>query len=84
LKLQDGAFGVHYATVFVTPLQKLLQLLERQNAEFTVIRKELKEQRAKLQRRNTYKKGKRVRLQGEFAFSTADVLKIAAEEKCKT
>lgn len=48
-----------------------------------MIRKELEEQRAILKRRNTHKKGKRVRLQGEFVFSTADVLKIAreAEEK---
>ena len=62
---------------------RVTQLLERQNAELTVIRRELQEQRAVLQRRNTHKKGKRVRLQGEFVFSTADVLKIAreAEEK---
>lgn len=62
---------------------RVTQLLERQNAELTVIRKELEEQRAVLQRRNTHKKGKRVRLQGEFVFSTADVLQIAqeAEEK---
>ncbi|KFZ23653.1 hypothetical protein V502_01869 [Pseudogymnoascus sp. VKM F-4520 (FW-2644)] len=62
---------------------QVTQLLERQNAELTVIKKELQEQRAVLQRRNTHKKGKRVRLQGEFVFSTADVLKIAweAEEK---
>lgn len=62
---------------------RVTQLLERQNAELTVIRKELEEQRGVLQRRNTHKKGKRVKLQGEFVFSTADVLKIAreAEEK---
>ncbi|KFY16725.1 hypothetical protein V492_01133 [Pseudogymnoascus sp. VKM F-4246] len=62
---------------------RVTQLLERQNAELTVIRRELQEQRAVLQRRNTHRKGKRVRLQGEFVFSTADVLKIAreAEEK---
>lgn len=40
---------------------RVTQLLERQNAELTVIRKELQEQRAVLQRRNTHKKGKRVR-----------------------
>ena len=62
---------------------RVTQLLERQNTELTVIKKELEEQRAILQRRNTYKKGKRVKLQGEFVFSTADILKIAqeAEEK---
>lgn len=62
---------------------RVTQLLERQNAELTVIRKELQEQRAILQRRNTHKTGKRVRLQGEFVFSTADILKMAreAEEK---
>ncbi|KFZ03577.1 hypothetical protein V502_10831 [Pseudogymnoascus sp. VKM F-4520 (FW-2644)] len=62
---------------------RVTQLLERQNSELIVIRKELEEQRAILKRLNTHKKGKRVRLQGEFVFSTADVLKIAqeAEEK---
>ena len=59
---------------------RVTQLLERQNAELVVIRKELEEQRAILKRRNTHKKGKRIKL-----FSTADVLKIAreAEEKQK-
>ncbi|KFZ17822.1 hypothetical protein V501_01531, partial [Pseudogymnoascus sp. VKM F-4519 (FW-2642)] len=38
---------------------RVTQLLERQNAELTVIRKELQEQRAILQRRNTHKTGKR-------------------------
>lgn len=48
-----------------------------------MIRKELEEQKEVLRRRNTHKKGKRVKLQGEFVFSTADVLKIVqeAEEK---
>jgi hypothetical protein len=62
---------------------RVTQLLERQNAELIVIRKELQEQRVVLQRRNTHKKGKRVRLQGEFVFSTADVLKIAQEAEKK-
>lgn len=61
----------------------MTQLLKRQNAELTVIRKELEEQRAVLQRRNTHKKGKRVRLQGKFVFSTANVLKIAQEAEKK-
>ncbi|KFY29173.1 hypothetical protein V491_00149, partial [Pseudogymnoascus sp. VKM F-3775] len=62
---------------------RVTRLLERQNAELVVLRKEVQEHKAILQRRNTHKKGKRVKLQGEFVFSTADVLKIAreAEEK---
>lgn len=62
---------------------RVTQLLERQNAELVVIKKELEEQRAILKRRNTHKNGKRIKLQGEFVFSTAEVLKIAreAEEK---
>ena len=58
---------------------RVTQLLERQNAELVVIRKELEEQRAVLNRRNNHKKGKRVKLQGQFVFSTAEVLRIAQE-----
>lgn len=48
-----------------------------------MLRKEINEHKAILQQRNTHKKGKRIKLQGEFVFSTAGVLKIAreAEEK---
>ncbi|KAG9246840.1 hypothetical protein BJ878DRAFT_416120, partial [Calycina marina] len=62
---------------------RVTKLLERQNAELIVLRRENEEQKALLQRRKTHKKGKRIKLQGEFVFSTADVLKIAreAEEK---
>lgn len=59
--------------------RRVTQLLKRQNAERIVIRKELEEQRAILNRRKTYKKGKRIKLQGKFVFSTAEVLKIARE-----
>jgi hypothetical protein len=58
---------------------RVTKLLERQNAELIVLRKEISEHRAILQQWNTYKKGKRIKLQGEFVFSTADVLKIARE-----
>lgn len=59
--------------------RRVTQLLEKQNAELVVIRKELEEQRAILNQRKTHKKGKRVRLQGQFVFSTTEVLKIARE-----
>jgi hypothetical protein len=59
--------------------RRVTQLLERQNAELVVIRKELQEQRAILNRGKTHKKGKRVKSQGQFVFSTAEVLKIARE-----
>lgn len=59
--------------------RRVTQLLERQNAELVVIRKELEEQRAILNQRKTHKRGKRVKLQGQFVFSTAEVLKIARE-----
>jgi hypothetical protein len=52
---------------------RVTQLLEKQNAELVVIRKELQGQREVLQRRNTHNKGKRIKLQGEFVFSTADI-----------
>lgn len=58
---------------------RVTQLLERQNAELIVIRKELEEQRAVLNRRKAHRKGKRVKLQGHFVFSTSEVLKITEE-----
>lgn len=49
-----------------------------------MLRKELSEQKAVLQRRRTHKRGKRVKLEGQFVFSTADVLKIAREAEQET
>jgi hypothetical protein len=52
-----------------------------------VLRNELSEHKAILQQRRTYKNGKRIKLQGEFVFSTistADVLRIAQEAEENT
>jgi hypothetical protein len=65
--------------------KRMTQLVESQNAELTILRKELQECRELLQTRKKRTKGKRIKLQGEFVFSTEEVLKIVreAEEKPK-
>jgi hypothetical protein len=62
---------------------RVTPLLKRQNAELLVIRKELQEHKEILQRRKTHKNGKRIKLQGEFVFNTADILKIARDSEEK-
>jgi hypothetical protein len=57
----------------------MMKLLERQNAELAVLRRENSEHKAILQRRKAHKTGKRVKLLGEFVFSTAEHKKIARE-----
>ena len=56
-------------------------LLETQNAKLSIIQKELNECRELLQTRKVRTKGKRIKLQGEFVFSTVEVLKIVEEAK---
>ena len=46
-----------------------------------MIWKELEEQRTILNQQKTHKKGKRVKLQDQFVFSTTEVLKIARKAK---
>ncbi|KAG9242992.1 hypothetical protein BJ878DRAFT_424702, partial [Calycina marina] len=59
--------------------RRMASLVERQNAELILLRKQLEDQKAILDTRNSHKKGKRVKLQGQFVFSTEDVLKIVRE-----
>lgn len=59
--------------------KRMTALLDTQNAKFSIIQKELSECRELLQIRKMRTKGKRIKLQGEFVFSTAEVLKIVQE-----
>ncbi|ODQ70194.1 hypothetical protein LIPSTDRAFT_58111 [Lipomyces starkeyi NRRL Y-11557] len=93
----DGTELKHANSVFNTALasnespaspnrryaKRMTQLGESQNAELTILRKELQECKELLQTRKKRTKGKRIKLHGEFVFSTEEVLKIVreAEEK---
>jgi hypothetical protein len=63
----------------------MTRLVETQSAELSILQKELKECKELLQTRKKRTKGKRIKLQGEFVFTTEEVLKIVreAEEKPK-
>ena len=65
--------------------QRMTRLVETQSAELSILQKELKECKELLQTRKKRTKGKRIKLQGEFVFTTEEVLKIVreAEEKPK-
>ncbi|KAF4621713.1 hypothetical protein G7Y89_g14491 [Cudoniella acicularis] len=54
------------------------------NAELTILRKEVKEYKEMLEIRKKRTKGKRIKLQGEFVFSTEEVLKIVREAELKS
>ena len=54
-------------------------MAETQNAELVLMRKQLQDQQELLQVRKTHKRGKRVRLEGEFVYSTQKVLDIARD-----
>jgi hypothetical protein len=93
----DGTELLHANVVFNTALannqvpesptrryaKRVTRLVESQNAELTLLRKELQECKDMLQTRKKQTTGKRIKLQGEFVFSTEEVLKIVreAEEK---
>ncbi|ODQ73318.1 hypothetical protein LIPSTDRAFT_3644 [Lipomyces starkeyi NRRL Y-11557] len=57
----------------------MTQLVESQNAELKILRKELQGCKELLQIRKKRSKGKGIKLQGEFVFSTEEVLKIVRE-----
>ena len=63
----------------------MTHLIESQNAEITLLRKELSNCKELLQTRKKRIRGKRIQLEGKFVFSTEEVLKIVreAEEKPK-
>lgn len=52
--------------------KRMTRLVESQNAELTILRKELKECQELLKTRKKRTKGKRIKLQREFVFSTEE------------
>jgi hypothetical protein len=56
--------------------KRMIRLVESQNTELTILRKEVKDYKEILETRKKRTKGKRIKLQGEFVFSTKEVLKI--------
>ncbi|KFY18563.1 hypothetical protein V493_08507 [Pseudogymnoascus sp. VKM F-4281 (FW-2241)] len=63
--------------------KRMSRLVESQNAELSILRKEVKEYKEILETRKKRTKGKRIKLQGEFVFSTEEVLKIVREAELK-
>jgi hypothetical protein len=64
--------------------KRVTRLVEIQNTELTILRKEVKEYKELLEIRNKRTKGKRIKLQSEFVFSTKEVLKIVLEAELKS
>ncbi|EDN99230.1 hypothetical protein SS1G_14090 [Sclerotinia sclerotiorum 1980 UF-70] len=65
--------------------KRMTKLVESQNAEIALLRKQLADAQEVIETRKKRTKGKRVKLQGQFVFSTKEILKIVheAEEKPK-
>ncbi|EDO00854.1 hypothetical protein SS1G_03328 [Sclerotinia sclerotiorum 1980 UF-70] len=65
--------------------KRMTRLVESQNAEIALLRKQLADAQEVIETRKKRTKGKRVKLQGQFVFSTKEILKIVheAEEKPK-
>ncbi|APA15894.1 hypothetical protein SS1G_09223 [Sclerotinia sclerotiorum 1980 UF-70] len=65
--------------------KRMIRLVESQNAEIALLRKQLADTQEVIETRKKRTKGKRVKLQGQFVFSTKEILKIVheAEEKPK-
>jgi hypothetical protein len=64
--------------------KRITRLVESQNAELVILRKEVNEYKELLQTRKKRVNGKRIKLQGEFVFSTEEVLKIVREAEMKS
>jgi hypothetical protein len=62
----------------------MTRLVESQNTELTILQKEVKEYKELLEIRKQRTKGKRIKLQGEFVFSTIEVLKIVHKAELKS
>ncbi|RAL60102.1 hypothetical protein DID88_000727 [Monilinia fructigena] len=59
--------------------KRITHQIESLNAENAILRKELQEYKELLETRKKRKNGKRIKLKGEFVFSTEEVLKIIEE-----
>ena len=58
-------------------------MAETQNTELNLIQKQLKKKDMLLKSQKTHKRGKRVRLEGKFLYSSQKVLEIAQEAETK-
>ena len=56
-------------------------MTERLTTEVTLLQRQTQEQGDLLKARKSHKRGKRVRLEGEFVYSTEKVLEVAREEE---
>ncbi|RAL68240.1 hypothetical protein DID88_008942 [Monilinia fructigena] len=65
--------------------KRMTRLVESQNAEIALLRKQLADAQEVIETQKKRTKGKRVKLQGQFVFSSEEVLKMVreAEEKPK-
>ncbi|KFY81186.1 hypothetical protein V499_00012 [Pseudogymnoascus sp. VKM F-103] len=64
--------------------KQMTRLVESQNAKLTILREEVKEYKEMLETRKKRTNGKRIKLQGEFVFSTKEVLNIVREADLKS
>lgn len=62
----------------------MTRLVESQNSELTILWKEVKEYKELFETRKKRTKGMRIKLQGEFVFSTEEVLKTVREAELKS
>ncbi|APA12295.1 hypothetical protein SS1G_10688 [Sclerotinia sclerotiorum 1980 UF-70] len=61
----------------------MTRLVESQNTEIILLRKQLADAQEVIETRKKRTKGKRIKLQDQFVFSTEEVLKIVCEAKEK-
>ncbi|KFZ23345.1 hypothetical protein V502_02176, partial [Pseudogymnoascus sp. VKM F-4520 (FW-2644)] len=64
-------------------VDRVTRMAETQNTELLILRKQLQEKEELLQARKAHTRGKRVRLEGTFVYSTQDVLDVAREVETK-
>ena len=65
-------------------VDRVTRMAETQNTELTILRKQLQEKEGLLQARKVRTRGKRIRLEGEFVYSTQKVLEVAREAERKS
>ncbi|RAL60428.1 hypothetical protein DID88_000203 [Monilinia fructigena] len=63
--------------------KRMTRLVESQNAEIALLRKQLADAQEVIETRKKRTKGKRVKLQGQFVFSSEEVLKMVREAEDK-
>ena len=87
LRESNRVFNESISTLISTPTRRyasrMTTLLEKQTTKVILLEKELQEARELAQKRKK-RTGKRIKLEGEFVFSTASVLKIVEEAEAAT